>query len=315
MHKFDIHPANTTFWNRDDFIKFLINNQGQSINITTSKEGPCLDTIGVYRLLEQFNYKNVTIQTNNLLEQHAQYQIQFINPFGFFKIEHCNYNKFHAWNQAKIFGCFYNRPLWYRIGLAANLQFTYADCSTINVRCDPSKIDKRVLFETQQLFENHLDSFIKFSNVVNCWPIQLETIDTYGFCNTSEHTDQLAEFYLNFLIDVVAETWTAGRTFFSTEKTVRPMLLKKPFIVMGSRDYLCYLRQLGFRTFNDFWSEDYDGYEGQERYIKILQLIDNLSKKSKSELNDMYCSMKYTLDHNYDLLQNQNYTTDISYIE
>ena len=92
------------------------------------------------------------------------------------------------------------------------------------------------------------------------------------------------------------------------------MLLKKPFIIMGSRDYLCYLRQMGFRTFSDFWSEDYDGYEGKDRYVKILQLIDTISKKSKTELNDMYWSMQYTLDHNYNLLLNQNYTTDITYV-
>ena len=84
---------------------------------------------------------------------------------------------------------------------------------------------------------------------------------------------------------------------------------------MGSKNYLCYLRQMGFQTFNNFWSEDYDGYEGQERYVKILQLIDEISKKSKSELNDMYWSMQYTLDHNCALLANQNYTTNITHVD
>jgi hypothetical protein len=85
------------------------------------------------------------------------------------------------------------------------------------------------------------------------------------------------------------------------------MWLKKPFITFASKDYLCYLRQLGFRTFNDFWDEEYDGYEGRERYVRILKLVDTLAKKSKSELNDLYWAMKYTLDYNYDLLQTQSY--------
>ena len=92
------------------------------------------------------------------------------------------------------------------------------------------------------------------------------------------------------------------------------MWLKKPFIVFASKNYLCYLRQMGFRTFADFWSEDYDGYEGRERFIKILQLIDSISKKSKTELNAMYWDMQYTLDHNYNLLLTQNYQNNITYI-
>ena len=93
------------------------------------------------------------------------------------------------------------------------------------------------------------------------------------------------------------------------------MWLKKPFIVFGSKDYLLYLRQMGFRTFADFWDEEYDGYETRERYVRILALLDQLSKKSYSELQSMYLDLQYTLQHNYDLLQNQTYTTDLTYID
>ena len=315
MNYFTLLPSNDFIWNYNDFLQFLIDNQQRPIQLSTNKEGVCLQASKVYQLLEQFNYKNVTIQTNNLLEQHAQYQIQLMNPFGFFKIEHSDYNKLHYWNQHKVFGCFYNRPLWHRIGIAAVLQHDY-DCALINVRTPVDTVDQRALVEINQLFNYDPKSFSKFAKVFTSWPCQVEDQDSYTVNNnTTGHTDQLARFYPDILIDIVAETWTAGRTFFSTEKTVRPMLLKKPFIIMGSKNYLCYLRQLGFRTFNDFWSEDYDGYEGRERYIKILQLIDNLSKKSTGELKKLYWNMQCTLDHNYNLLLNQNYTTNISYIE
>ena len=97
------------------------------------------------------------------------------------------------------------------------------------------------------------------------------------------------------------------------------MLLKKPFIIFGSRDYLDYLHQMGFKTFQtpglDFWSEDYDGYEGRERYIRILALLDELAKKSLAELQQLYQEMQVILDHNYNLLLNQSYNTKIDYIE
>jgi hypothetical protein len=49
----------------------------------------------------------------------------------------------------------------------------------------------------------------------------------------------------------------------------------RPFIVMGSKNFLIYLRQMGFKTFYEFWNEDYDGYEGKEKYLQILKLIDD----------------------------------------
>ena len=90
------------------------------------------------------------------------------------------------------------------------------------------------------------------------------------------------------------------------------MWLKKPFIIFGSKNYLEYLRQMGFRTFSDFWNEDYDGYEGPERFKKILELIDQLAIKSRDELESMYWDMTYTLDHNYRLLNSQSYNTKIT---
>jgi hypothetical protein len=312
---FTLIPANNFIWNRKEFIQFLIDHQTQPISISTNNEGVCLTATGVYELLEQFNYTEVTIITNNMLETHPVFRVQYTSPFMYFLIDHNNYSHLHKWGQQKIFGCFYNRPLWHRLGLAAILQHDYYQHTSLNIRQSIQNEDQRSLFEIDQLFRNHPESLAKFSKVCNSWPLMLEDQDGYTVNNnTTGHTDQLAQFYTDFLIDIVAETWTVGNTFFSTEKTIRPMLLKKPFIIMGSKNYLCYLRQLGFMTFNEFWSEEYDGYGGQERYVKILQLIDEISKKSKSELNDMYWSMKYTLDHNYNLLTTQTYTTDITYV-
>jgi hypothetical protein len=110
----------------------------------------------------------------------------------------------------------------------------------------------------------------------------------------------------------VSEAHVIGNTFYPTEKSARPMWLKKPFIMFASRDYLCYMRQMGFKTFNDFWSEDYDGYEGRDRLVRIIKLIDTLASKSKQELNEIYQGMQSVLDYNYDMLLNKTYTKTIT---
>ena len=72
---------------------------------------------------------------------------------------------------------------------------------------------------------------------------------------------------------------------------------------------------MGFKTFSEFWDESYDGHEGRDRFVKILELIDSLANKSTTELEQMYQGMQDILDHNYNLLLNQTYNTTITGIE
>jgi len=314
--KFNIIPADHFIWNSTDLIRFLVDNQGQNIVLITNGEGCCCQAIGLYNLLDQFKFEKVTIVTSNPLETHDRYCIN-IQKFGtYLTVKNPIEDQLHSWNQNKIFGTVYGRPLWHRIGIVSHLSTYHRDLSLLGCLARADEIDSRTLFEVGELFKNNPSSFQNFANTLDSFPMQLADIDAYtpGEQNTDGYVAQTKRIYKNFLIDIVAETFTSGNCFFPTEKIVRPILLKKPFIVMGSKDYLCYLRQLGFRTFSDFWNEEYDAYEGRDRYIKILQLIDIISKKSKAELNDIYWSMKYTLDHNYHLLLNQNYTTDITHV-
>ncbi len=72
---------------------------------------------------------------------------------------------------------------------------------------------------------------------------------------------------------------------------------------------------MGFKTFYEYWDEDYDGFSTKERYQRILQVIDTVAKKSQLELEDMYNSMQDILEHNYNLLVTQSYNKDIKYVD
>jgi hypothetical protein len=227
-----------------------------------------------------------------------------------------HYIPYHHWNKTCVFGAMYNRATWHRIGLASYLKTQHNDLTMLNFRSDPHNVDSRHLFEIQQLFECDIQSLVNFAQINHRFPVLLEAVDGYTVgATTQTHTDQLCNLYPNFFIDVVAETFVQGRTFFPTEKTIRPMLLKKPFIVMGPRNFLLHLRQMGFKTFSGVWDENYDGFETKDRYIHILTLINELSTKSINELNDMYLKMQEILDHNYNLLVTQQFTKKIDYVE
>ena len=46
-----------------------------------------------------------------------------------------------------------------------------------------------------------------------------------------------------------------------------------PFVVVGQKHTLKYLHSLGFKTYSDLWSEDYDNLNDQQRWSAILELI------------------------------------------
>lgn len=85
--------------------------------------------------------------------------------------------------------------------------------------------------------------------------------------------------YDQFHIEVVAESYVYGDTFFPTEKTLRPLAAGKPIIVMGPRGFLRRLQDLGFRTWANLWDETYDDLEGPARLSAIQHVIQSVQQQ------------------------------------
>jgi hypothetical protein len=206
----------------------------------------------------------------------------------------------------------YGRPTANRLGISAHLLNCHAEKSVIHFSFGNTYNDLP-LYELEKLSQYDLDSVRKVSSLIVNMPIKQAS--TTGYCNQHYNFhDTLTQLYQHVFVDIVSESHVLGDTFFPTEKTTRPMWLKKPFIVFASKNYLDYLHQMEFRTFSDFWSEEYDGFEGKDRFNKILKLIDSIALKSTDELEKMYWDMQYTLNHNYNLLLTQTYKKEITYI-
>lgn len=95
---------------------------------------------------------------------------------------------------------------------------------------------------------------------------------------------------------------------FLTEKIFRPMIYWQPQFVQCSVGTLDYLKQLGFKTFSNFWNEDYDNEpDGKQRTKMLVAEAKRISEKSLEELHEMYLDMIPLLDYNRDLLLNFDY--------
>lgn len=307
--QFRIKPADTFIWNLSELIDFLVAHQHKEIIINNGTEGCCAETVGLYKWLDKFEFTSVTIETSNILETHSRYNVIQVLPWKFVEVKQTIDSEFHCWNRNAVFGTVYGRPLWHRLGLASHLLVNHSNISRVGFVTNPTNEDQRKLYEIAQLWQHSPVDVVNFANIQHLYPLLHPEIDEYtpGITLTDGFVAQSKHVYPNFLVDIVAETFTTGNCFFITEKTVRPMLLKKPFIAMAGKDHLLYLRQMGFKTFNEFWDEDYDGFADAERYRRIINLIDNLASKSIEELESMYHGMSQVLDHNYNLLLTQKY--------
>jgi hypothetical protein len=307
---FTVHCNNDKFWNQLELIDYLLKNQNKKIELDINPESICLESLGLYQILDLFNFEQVIIHTWNPLEYHPKYQIKLRGENYVLKKTIQVPTQLQIWNQTKIFFCFYGRPTASRLGLAGHLFNKYNQQSLIHFS---TNTDDHYKFEFDKLLAYDTASVSDASALLQHLPILQSSNNQYSPFEY-DFNDKLTTLYQHILVDVVGETFVQGTTFFPSEKTTRPILLKKPFIAFASRDYLAYLRQMGFQTFHGFWDEDYDGFETRDRLLRMYQVIADIANRPVNELVDMYKQMQPILDHNYNLLMSQSYNTTITKI-
>lgn len=110
--------------------------------------------------------------------------------------------------------------------------------------------------------------------------------------------------YDNIFCSVVAESEFFEVTSNVSEKTLSAIQHKKPFVILGSPNTLQLLKDLGFKTFEKYWSEDYDNYYcSKERFEKVCDVIEFIDSFTIDQCKDMLLDMEDILEHNYATLQ------------
>jgi hypothetical protein len=289
--------------------EYQLHNQ---VVITTNSEGICLDSADFYTTLDyickQFGIpKNkITIETPNAEEWHPEYIIKNLPNHWIDRSKtffNCNHDYTKKLN--KTLGCFIGKPNWHRLILGTWIHKNFIEKSLLTFHYD--KQQERHIIDSE-LTEISRNANIELSDVltfINFCPLVLEE----GFLNYTIgppiHYNLLSK-YQSIFLDMVVETYVAGKSFFPTEKTLRPIIAKTPFIIMGPQGYLSNLQRIGFRTFNRWWSEDYDKYNNYQRLLEIKKVLNFIFSLSESTLYQWLEEMNEVLTHNHDLLKKIN---------
>ena len=124
-----------------------------------------------------------------------------------------------------------------------------------------------------------------------------------------------ADFFHQAFIFLVTETVGDYPYQYFSEKTWKPLVSGCPFMIVGSKHSISTLHTFGFKTFSQWWSEDYDNLETvADRVESIVDQLEKLNELSISDMQDMHNDMIPVLKHNQENLR-QFIQTDLQRIK
>lgn len=104
---------------------------------------------------------------------------------------------------------------------------------------------------------------------------------------------------------IAAETVFVYPGSFISEKSLKGIAAKRPFLMLGPPGNLKKLKAYGFKTFDHWWDESYDLVTDPcQRILLILDIVKNLASKSNLELMSLASDMEDVLQYNFDYLIN-----------
>tara|TARA_R110000868_G_scaffold237184_3_gene491779 strand:+ start:1029 stop:1985 length:957 start_codon:yes stop_codon:yes gene_type:complete len=274
-----------------------------SVQITMNKfEGPCCVSLGLYQLLDSicdifnFDKSKITIRTGNLEEYHPHYHIEIDKIDSLHWLRYTqhgvgNRNPIRSMLPKKLFGCLFNTPTWHRLCLLSHV--SKLDNDSVRL-CNPTwdiAYNRVWLDDIITECPSELSDILELIRNVKHHTVPLDKNNFNPF--------EIVDLYEDFFVEIVSETFVTGITFYPTEKSIRPMALRTPFILMGPVKFLSNLKnRYGFKTFSAWWDESYDLLQQYDRIHAIYKIISRLDLLSVAEKQSMFLDMQDVLNHN-----------------
>ncbi len=142
-------------------------------------------------------------------------------------------------------------------------------------------------------------------DISDCESLLPLVLDNANFNNYPMETtlNPVEKFYKNSLINIVNETYFFNNIIHITEKTYKPMAFLQPFILLGAPGSLQHIRNMGFKTFSNFWDESYDtDIDDAVRLNKIINIVEQIANWSEEEKITFSHKVKEILEYNLNQL-------------
>lgn len=188
----------------------------------------------------------------------------------------------------------------YRPIISAHLLNT-VDHDKLQLSC--SMIDPVTMKKASNLYQaspqHHKELVERFAGQREPLALNIKLGDIKENVIANSSYDIAREYFTETFCHVVTETLFYDKTLHLTEKSFRPIVNERPFILVGPPRSLECLRSYGFKTFNDFWDESYDNIQDPDKRLDaIMQLITHINTWTLAEMSKTLIKMSDTLQHN-----------------
>ena len=197
------------------------------------------------------------------------------------------------------------------VELNKNFHLSFLGSENENITSD---MERKTLMGYSYQFE-HID--VKyFRELWDNWygkklPYSLETSrDEWLAGSNLNRITEMLPFRNKSYVELITEFTTKDDGYVTiSEKLSQAILSKKPFIIAGDKHYIKVLKDFGFKTFDKFWSEDYDNLDYKDRIASIVDTVESIIKdvkiKTDKDNNIVYDNeMKRILEYNYNHYKN-----------
>ena len=113
------------------------------------------------------------------------------------------------------------------------------------------------------------------------------------------------EIFNNSWFSIVTETHFQGEYIFYSEKTAKPLLSKRLFVMFGPQGALRMLKTIGYKTFDSVVDESYDDIE--DSYTRWSAAWQQIVKLTDSNPVDIYEKIQFIVEHNHRLFVSTNW--------
>lgn len=250
------HVFVNTTWIEDDIdLRSIIHPE----KISICYSGPDWENtscINIRRQAHQYireNSRDVIYIGNNRGDHYFNFWAEFIrlNPEGFFDKRYLEEPQFD-----RVYMCLNRKPHNHRVFLVDKLrEHDIFDSGIISLGIENSLVIEESLSEIVDLGESAVYGKLAIKN-------DIVTLGDYK--NWNRH-----------FINVVTET-TIHTNVFISEKTWKPIIGLRPFMILGDHNIYIQLKELGFDTFDDVFGTWWDNDNWEERAMGIVSVLKTL---------------------------------------
>jgi hypothetical protein len=157
---------------------------------------------------------------------------------------------------------------------------------------------KSIFYKHKNIFPLHLnaDKYTREN------PLEVSDEDLYYFKNSYYSLVTETLFYKD-KIDPFSKIYEYGTAF--SEKIYKPIVVKHPFIIVSTPNFLKELRNLGFKTFAPYIDESYDTEHNDEKRLDmIVDEVYRLSRFTDEKWIEWQINIKDIVEYNYNVYKN-----------